>query len=138
MSCFSKLRYPETKQYITKLQDAILFTVNNNDNTSEIEYLEELDEEMPNKQGDSLTYKDKSPFGKHFQNIYNKCSNFIPKFKHKIYASFFRGKHDELYLGPFKRYVTLRGEVGISKNVTERDRGGRGFALALRNAGMSA
>ena len=40
--------------------------------------------------------------------------------------------------GPFKRYVTLRGEGGISKNVTERDRGGRGFALALRNAGMSA
>ena len=42
------------------------------------------------------------------------------------------------YLGPFKRYVTLRGEGGISRNVTERDRGGRGFALALRNAGMSA
>ena len=50
--------------------------MNNNDNRSKIEYLEE----MPNKQGDSLTYKDKSPFGKHFQNIYyNKCSNSIQK-----------------------------------------------------------
>ena len=31
--------------------------------------------------------------------------------------------------GPFKRYVTLRGEGGISKNVTERDRGVGGLLL---------
>ena len=97
MSCFSKLRYPETKLYITKLQDAILLTVNNNDNTSEIEYLEELDEEMPNKQGDSLTYKDKSPFGKHFQNIYNKCSNFIQNLSIKYMHHSFE-ENNELYL----------------------------------------
>ena len=32
-------------------------------------------------------------------------------------------------MGPFKRYVTLRGEGGISKNVTERDRGVGGLLL---------
>ena len=35
----------------------------------EIEYLAELDEELPNELGDGLTYKSKSPYGRHFENI---------------------------------------------------------------------
>ena len=35
----------------------------------EIGYLAELDEELPNELGDSITYKTKSPYGRHFQNI---------------------------------------------------------------------
>ena len=56
--------YTETEQYITTLEDAILPAMNNIDNISEIDYLEDLDEEMPNEQRDSLTYKMKSPFDK--------------------------------------------------------------------------
>ena len=78
ISCSSKVRYSEIKQYITKLEYTILFTVNHNENISEIKYLQELEEEMPNEQGDSLTYKDKS-FWQRSYNIYKKCSNL-----HKI------------------------------------------------------
>ena len=57
ITCFAKVRYPETIQYINKLEEAISLAVSDNDYISDIKYLEELDEELPNQQGDSLTYK---------------------------------------------------------------------------------
>ena len=76
ITCFAKVRYPETIQYINKLEEAICLAVSDNDYISDIKYLKELDEELPNQQGDRLTYKYKSPFGRHFHDIYQKSSNF--------------------------------------------------------------
>ena len=42
-----------------------------------IDYLEDLNEELPNDLGDSLTYKRKFPFGKYFERELTDCQDFI-------------------------------------------------------------
>ena len=37
----------------------------------DIDYLAELDEELPNDLGDSITYKVSSPYGRHFKSALN-------------------------------------------------------------------
>ena len=51
----AKKLYPEVQQYISILEKAINYDVEQVD--VEIEYLAELDEELPNELGDGLTYK---------------------------------------------------------------------------------
>ena len=54
-----------------------------------------------------------------------------------IYPEGVRANRVLLY-GAVQTVRNASRDGSISKNVTERDRGGRGFALALRKAGMSA
>ena len=59
--------YSEVQQNISILEMAINYDEEQVD--MEIEYLAELDEELPNELGYRLTYNTKSPYGRHFQNI---------------------------------------------------------------------
>ena len=72
--CYCQKLYPEVQQYISILEKAINFEEQVD---VKIEYLAELDEELPNELGDSLTYKSKSPFGRHFENILTTCQTLI-------------------------------------------------------------
>ena len=67
ISVSAKKIYPEVQQYISILEKAITYDEEQVD--VEIEYLAELDEELPKELGDGLTYKSKSPYGRHFENI---------------------------------------------------------------------
>ena len=42
-----------------------------------MDYLSEIDEELYNELGDSMTYKNKSPFGRHFDSILQKSNSFV-------------------------------------------------------------
>ena len=77
MLCLSRVRYPEIEQYIEKLENAI-FQIDENYEL-EIEYLTEIDEELPNEMGDSISYRRKSPFGKHFDSMLKKCKRYVQK-----------------------------------------------------------
>ena len=72
MLCFSKVRYLEIEKYIDKLENAILC---NSDEKCELEleYITQMDEELPKEMGDGITYRKKSPFGQHYDSILNKC-----------------------------------------------------------------
>ena len=77
ISCIAKKLYPEVQKYIGDLEKAI-----NGEEEREylaIDYLEDLNEELPNDLGDSLTYKSKSPFGKYFERELTNCQDFIEK-----------------------------------------------------------
>ena len=63
--------------YIEKLENAI-YQIDENYEL-EIEYLTEIDEEMPNEMGDSISYRRKFPFGKHFDSILKKCKRYVQK-----------------------------------------------------------
>ena len=59
--CLSRVKYLEIEQYCEKLQNAVY---NFDENYEfEMEYLSEIDEELPNEIGDSITYRKESPFG---------------------------------------------------------------------------
>ena len=75
--CLSRVRYPEIEQYIEKLKNAI-YQIDENYEL-EIEYLTEIDEELPNEMGDSISYRRKFPFGKHFDSILKKCKRYVQK-----------------------------------------------------------
>ena len=77
ISCIAKKLYPEVQKYIGDLEKAI-----NGEEEREylaIDYLEDLNEELPNDLGDSLTYKSKFPFGKYFERELTNCQDFIDK-----------------------------------------------------------
>ena len=42
-----------------------------------MDYLSEIDEELSNELGDSMTYRNKSPFGRHFDSILQKSNSFV-------------------------------------------------------------
>ena len=42
-----------------------------------MDYLAEIDEELSNELGDSMTYRNKSPFGRHFDSILQKSNSFV-------------------------------------------------------------
>ena len=69
------MRYPEVEQYIKKIENAI-FHANENYELG-MDYLSEIDEELYNELGDSMTYKNKSPFGRHFDSILQKSNSFV-------------------------------------------------------------
>lgn len=75
ISCLSRMRYPEVEQYIKKLENAI-FHCNENHELG-MDYLSEIDEELSNELGDCMTYRNKSPFGKHFDSILQKSKSFV-------------------------------------------------------------
>ena len=51
------MRYPEVEQYIKKNENAIFHA--NENYELEMDYLSEIDEELYNELGDSITYKNK-------------------------------------------------------------------------------
>ena len=69
------MRYPEVEQYIKIIENAI-FHANENYELG-MDYLSEIDEELHNELGDSMTYKNKSPFGRHFDSILQKSNSFV-------------------------------------------------------------
>ncbi|KAI6658883.1 hypothetical protein LOD99_10924 [Oopsacas minuta] len=75
ISC-SRNRYPEVEKYIAMLQRII--TCDQEQVDLEIDYLAELDEELPNDLGDSITYKSSSPYGRHIESVLKveSASNF--------------------------------------------------------------
>ena len=75
ISCLSRMRYPEVEQYVKKLENAI-FHCNENHELG-MDYLSEIDEELSNELGDCMTYRNKSPFGKHFDSILQKSKSFV-------------------------------------------------------------
>ena len=76
------MRYLECMHYFAEIDKAILM-INEDDVTSDIEYLDELDEEIPNILGDGMTYRERSPFGKHFHQIFNKCKVLVDNLENK-------------------------------------------------------
>ena len=56
------------RKFISKLENAILCH-SNEKYELEMEYITQMDEELPNEMGDGLTYRKKSPFGQHFDSI---------------------------------------------------------------------
>ena len=70
--------------YFAEIDKAILM-INEDEVTSDNEYLNELDEEIPNILGDQMTRKEKSPFGKHFQLIFNKCKVLVDNLENKYH-----------------------------------------------------
>ena len=73
--------YPEVQQYFKILENLINY--DEQQTHAEIDYLSELDEKLPNELGDSLTYKSKSPFGRHFENILKTCQTLVNQFEIK-------------------------------------------------------
>ena len=81
ISCFARNRYPEVEEYIAMLQRII--TRDQEQVDLEIDYLAELDEELPNDLGDSITYKSSSPYGRHFESVLNKSKIFVNDLENK-------------------------------------------------------
>ena len=72
MLCFSRVRYPEIEKYFDKIKNAV--QCNSEENYElELEYIPQMDEELPNEMGDSISYRKKSHFGQHYDSILNKC-----------------------------------------------------------------
>ncbi|KAI6648351.1 hypothetical protein LOD99_12160 [Oopsacas minuta] len=74
---FIRMKFPEIEQYIKHLENAI-FNIDENyelvvDYLSEIS---EIDEELSNELGDSMTYRKMSPFGRHYDAIRQKSDSF--------------------------------------------------------------
>ena len=69
---FFQSKVPGNRKYIDKLENAILC---NSDEKYELEleYITQMDEELPNEMGNGITYRKKSPFGQHYDSILNKC-----------------------------------------------------------------
>ena len=76
----SKNLYPEIQKYFDKLDNAI--SISSEEFNVDLEYLPELDEELPNSLGDGNTYRTRSPFGIHFQSVISKLES--KKRKHNI------------------------------------------------------
>ena len=70
---FSSVRHMEIEKFMSKLENAILCH-SNEKYELEMEYITQMDEELPKEMGDGLTYRKKSPFGQHFDSILKKCS----------------------------------------------------------------
>ena len=49
----------------------------------DVDFIEDFDEELPNHLGDSVTYKNKFPFGKHFTNSLNRGQIFFSELENK-------------------------------------------------------
>ena len=49
-----------------------------------MDYLSEIDEELSNELGDSMTYRNKSPFGRHFDSILQKSNSFVQNLQTRI------------------------------------------------------
>ena len=95
LTSLSRVKYLEIEQYSEKLQNAVY---NFDENYEfEMEYLSEIDEELPNEMGDSITYRKKSPFGKHFDTILKKCNSFVQNLECKHEITLF-GENNKYYL----------------------------------------
>ena len=81
ISCSTRKIYPEIKDYITKLENVITFKKEQVD--LDVDYIDDLDEELHNDLGDGSTYKNRSPFGKHFTNSLTRCQYFISELEDK-------------------------------------------------------
>ena len=62
MLCFSSVRNKEIENYISKLENAIL-CYSDEEYELEMEYITQIDEELPNEIGDGLTYRKNPPLG---------------------------------------------------------------------------
>ena len=67
--------FPGIQQYIKLLENAI-FNLGQNYEIRK-KYLTEIDEELSNELGDSLTYRKKYSFGKHYDTILQKSNSFV-------------------------------------------------------------
>ena len=81
MTSLSKNLYPEIQKYFDKLDNAI--SISSEEFNVDLEYLPELDEELPNSLGDGNTYRTRSPFGIHFQSELQNCMQVISKLESK-------------------------------------------------------
>ena len=81
MISLSKNLYPEIPKYFDKLDNAI--SISSEEFNVDLEYLPELDEELPNSLGDGKTYRTRSPFGIHFQSELQNCIQVISKLESK-------------------------------------------------------
>ena len=75
ISCLSQMKYPEIEPHIRKLEKAIFQSTENYE--VGVDYLSEIDEELSNELRDSMTYRNKSPFGRHFDSILQKSNSFV-------------------------------------------------------------
>ena len=81
ISCLARNGYPEVEEYI-----AMLHRIINCDQEQvdlEIDYLTELEEELPNDLADSITYKSSSPYGRHFESVLNKSKKSVDDLENK-------------------------------------------------------
>ena len=81
MTSLSKNLYPEIQKYFDKLDNAI--SISSEEVNVDLEYLPELDEELPNSLGDGNTYRTRSPFGIHFQSELQNCMQVISRLESK-------------------------------------------------------
>ena len=98
ISCIAKKLYPEVQKYIGNLEKAI-----NGEEEREylaIDYLEDLNEELPNDLGDILTYKSKSPFGKYSERELTNCQDFIDNKMEETYSGRRDFEENSLYFLP--------------------------------------
>ena len=70
------------RKHIKKLEKAIFQSTENYE--VGMDYLSEIDEELSNELGDSMTYRNKSPFGRHFDSILQKSKFFCTKSTNSI------------------------------------------------------
>ena len=81
MTSRSKNLYPEIQKYFDKLDNAI--SISSEEFNVDLEYLPELDEELPNGLGDGNTYRARSSFGIHFQSELQNCMKVISELESK-------------------------------------------------------
>ena len=61
MLCLSRRIFPETDFYVNTIEMALNFR--DEEVIYEFDYLDDIEEELPNNYGDSNSYKKRSPFG---------------------------------------------------------------------------
>ena len=97
ISCFARIIYPEIQEYIAMLQRII--TSGQEQVDLDIDYLTELDEELPNDLGDSITYKASSTYGRHFESALNKSKIFVNDLENK-YSNSLHLEENQIFFCP--------------------------------------
>ena len=92
MLCLARRKFPEIELYVNTIEKSFSFL--EEEVVYEFDYIDEIDEELPNDFRDSSSYKKRSPFGRYFNTLLKKCQENIDKLEIKYKTTYFEENKD--------------------------------------------